>query len=90
MSAALRIACRATVGFAVVLRPWGVEGLLAGFVAGQRLLFAGMQAMIVRDFPAPRFVSFECFGERLRYPTLAWIGFLFNLGVWIDTFIFWA
>ena len=80
----------ATVGFAVVLRPWGLEGLLAGFVAGQVLLFAGMQAMIVREFPSPRFVSFECFGEQLRYPTLAWIGLLFNLGVWIDKFIFWA
>ncbi len=80
----------ATVGFAVWLRPHGLEGLLAGFVAGQLLLFSGMQAMIVRDFPSPRFVSFECFHERLRYPTLAWIGLLFNLGVWIDKFVFWA
>jgi len=80
----------ATVLFAMALRGLGLEGLLAGFVLGQILLFAGMQTLILRDFPAPRFMSFECFRVRLRYPTLAWIGFLFNLGVWIDKFIFWA
>jgi polysaccharide biosynthesis protein PelG len=80
----------ATVLFAMALRGLGLEGLLAGFVLGQILLFAGMQTLILRDFPAPRFMSFECFRARLRYPTLAWIGFLFNLGVWIDKFIFWA
>ena len=80
----------ATVVAAVSLRGFGLEGLLAGFVAGQTLLFVGMQALIVREFPAPRFVSFECLERRLRYPTLAWIGLLFNLGVWVDKFVFWA
>jgi uncharacterized membrane protein len=80
----------ATVLAALALRGLGLEGLLAGFVLGQTILFSGMQALIVRNFPAPRFLSFECFERRLRYPTLAWIGFLFNLGVWIDKFVFWT
>jgi uncharacterized membrane protein len=80
----------ATVLAALALRPYGLEGLLGGFVLGQLLLFTGMQTLIVRDFPAPCFVSFEAFDKRLRYPTLALIGLLFNLGVWIDKFIFWA
>lgn len=80
----------ATVLAALGLRGFGLEGLLGGFVIGQLLLFCGMQALIVRDFPVPRFLSWECFQARLRYPTLAWIGFLFNVGVWIDKFIFWA
>jgi uncharacterized membrane protein len=80
----------ATVLGALALRGLGLEGLLAGFVFGQTVLFAGMQTMIVRDFPAPCFLSWECFDRRLRYPTLAWIGFLFNLGVWIDKFVFWT
>jgi uncharacterized membrane protein len=79
-----------TVLAALALRGLGLEGLLAGFVTGQTLLFVGMQAMILRDFPAPRFLSWECFDARLRYPTLAWIGLLFNLGVWIDKFVFWT
>jgi len=78
-----------TVLSAMVLRGLGLEGLLAGFVLGQTLLFLGMQALIVRDFPVPRFLSFEVYDKRLRYPTLAWIGLLFNLGVWVDKFIFW-
>jgi uncharacterized membrane protein len=80
----------ATVLAALALRRFGLEGLLGGFVLGQVLLFTGMQTLIVRDFPADRFVSFEVFDKRLRYPTLAMIGLLFNLGVWIDKFIFWA
>jgi uncharacterized membrane protein len=80
----------ATVLAALALRRHGLEGLLAGFVLGQVLLFVGMQTLIVRDFPASCFVSFEAFDRRLRYPTLALIGLLFNLGVWIDKFIFWA
>lgn len=47
-------------------------------------------ALIVRDFPLPRFLSFEAFHKRLRYPALALIGLLLNLGVWIDKFVFWA
>lgn len=80
----------ATVLAALGLRGFGLEGLLAGFVIGQMLLFIGMQTLIVRDFPLPRFLSFEAFDKRLRYPALALIGLLFNLGVWIDKFVFWA
>ncbi|HYF60232.1 MAG TPA: exopolysaccharide Pel transporter PelG [Burkholderiaceae bacterium] len=79
-----------TVLGAIALRGFGLEGLLAGFVVGQALLFAGMQALIARDFPVNAFVSFDAFRRPLRYPTLAWIGLLYNLGVWIDKFVFWA
>jgi polysaccharide biosynthesis protein PelG len=29
------------------------------------------------------------FDRRYVYPSLAWVGLMFNLGVWIDKFIFW-
>jgi polysaccharide biosynthesis protein PelG len=74
---------------ALVLRPFGMEGLLAGYVFGQTLLFAGMQALITREFPSDRFISFELLNKRTLYPTLMAIGLLYNLGVWIDKFIFW-
>lgn len=69
--------------------PWGLEGLLGGFLAGQLLLFSGMHVLIVRNFPTPDGIRFEFFHKKLRYPTLMWIGFLYNFGAWVDKLIFW-
>lgn len=79
-----------TVVAALGMRSLGLEGLLAGFVIGQVMLLAGMQAIVVRNFPGSTSMSFELFDRRMRYPTLIWIGFLYNLGAWIDKFIFWS
>ncbi len=79
----------ASVAAALALRDYGLEGLLLGFVAGQVLLFGGMNALILRNFPSPRGMSFEAFGRRMRYPALAGIGLLYNLGTWVDKFMFW-
>ncbi|MGB6056477.1 MAG: exopolysaccharide Pel transporter PelG [Burkholderiaceae bacterium] len=78
-----------TIAAALLLRRFKLEGLMAGFVIGQALLLAGMLALILRDFPADRFMSFEFFSKRLRYPALMWIGLFYNLGVWADKFLFW-
>lgn len=74
---------------AYVMRPWGLEGLLGGFFFGQILLFTGIHALIVRNFRTPSGMRFDVFQKKLRYPTLMWIGFLYNLGAWIDKMIFW-
>ncbi|MGN6388496.1 MAG: exopolysaccharide Pel transporter PelG, partial [Burkholderiaceae bacterium] len=79
-----------TVAFALLLRGYNLEGLLAGYVIGQALLLIGMMTLILRNFPADSFISFEFFAKRLRYPTLMWVGLFYNLGVWIDKFLFWA
>ncbi|MEN3110787.1 exopolysaccharide Pel transporter PelG [Uliginosibacterium paludis] len=82
-------------GYAVVVvgallaRPWGLEGLLAGFVLGQFLLFFGMWLLVVWHFRSPQFVSFEFTRIETLYPSLMAIGFFYNLGVWADKFIFW-
>ncbi|RYF02198.1 MAG: histidine kinase [Comamonadaceae bacterium] len=75
---------------ALLLRPWGLEGLLGGFVLGNYVLLAGMWILVVREFnPKGRLIAFD-FGQRkLLYPTLIAIGFLYNFGVWIDKFMFW-
>jgi uncharacterized membrane protein len=74
---------------AYVGRPWGVEGLLTGFFIGQILLFTGAHALIARNFLAPSGMRFDVFKKQLRYPTLMWIGLLYNLGSWIDKMVFW-
>jgi uncharacterized membrane protein len=79
----------ATVAAALALRFLKLEGLMAGFVMGQALILTGMMALILRNFPAQRFISFEFFDRKLFYPALCAIGLFYNLGVWVDKFIFW-
>ena len=78
-----------TVVAALVLRRFGLEGLMAGFVIGQALLLTGMTILILRNYPAQKFISFEFFDRKLMYPSLLMIGLLYNLGVWVDKFMFW-
>ncbi|KKL35691.1 histidine kinase [Burkholderia contaminans FFH2055] len=78
-----------TVAFALMLNRHGICGLLGGFVAGHLVLFAGLSGLIYRNYRSDRFVSFEMLDRRFAYPTLALVGLLFNLGVWLDKFIFW-
>ncbi len=78
-----------SVMLAFALRPFGLEGLLAGYIGSQFLMLAGMILIIVRSFPAPQLIAFDCFKKGAMYPTLIWIGALFNLGVWADKIVFW-
>lgn len=78
------------VGSALALRPYGLEGLLAGFVFGHLILVGGMWLLTIRDFQADREVLRFDFAHRaLCYPSLMLIGLLYNLGVWVDKLMFW-
>jgi uncharacterized membrane protein len=79
-----------TVGAALALREYGLEGLLSGFVAGQAFLLFAFLAMIVRQFPAERLIAFSFMRRKLIFPELALIGLFYNLGVWADKIIFWG
>jgi polysaccharide biosynthesis protein PelG len=74
---------------AAVLKGGGLEGLLTGFLIGQVVLLVGMHTLIARNFEIASKISFLAFDKKLRYPTLFWIGVLYNLGAWIDKVIFW-
>jgi uncharacterized membrane protein len=75
---------------ALALRPYGLEGLLAGFVIGNLVLLAGMWMLVLREFGHEgALVDFAFARKELAYPTLMAIGCLYNLAVWIDKFIFW-
>jgi polysaccharide biosynthesis protein PelG len=78
-----------TTGAAIVLNRFGLTGLLAGFVTGQTVLLAGLLTLIYRDYTGSCFIAFELFKKRYRYPTLMLTGLLYNLGIWIDKFMFW-
>jgi uncharacterized membrane protein len=74
---------------AYLLRPYGLEGLLFGFVLGHFVLLFGMIFIIVRYFPADDFIAFEFLRPKVMYVRLIWIGFLYNFGVWVDKLLFW-
>ncbi len=74
---------------ASALKKYGVEGLLTGFLIGQIVLFLGMNGLIARNFKIASSLSFYSFNPKVRYPTLFWIGMLYNLGAWVDKAIFW-
>ena len=75
---------------ALLLRPWGLEGLLGAFVLGHYVLLAGMWLLVVQEFqPARQLIAFDFLRPSKLYPSLVAIGFLYNLGVWADKFMFW-
>lgn len=79
-----------TVGSAYALRGFGVEGLLLGFVIGQATLLFTLLALVVREYPGEQLISFEFLRREQIYLSLIWISLFYNLGVWVDKFIFWA
>ncbi len=79
------------VAAALWLRSYGLEGLLCGFVGGNLLLMLGMWVLTVRDFRMPGpLITFDFLRRDWLYPSLMAIGFLYNLAVWIDKFMFWS
>ena len=78
-----------TVFAAIWLRFLNLEGLLLGFLLGQVTLLTGMLVLIVRGYPSTRIVSFEIFSAKYLFPSLMFVGFFYNAGVWADKAMFW-
>ena len=78
-----------SVLLALLLRTYGLEGLLAGYLVGQLMMLMGMIFIILRSFPARKLIAFDCFRKAAMYPSLMAVGFLFNFAVWADKIIFW-
>ena len=74
---------------AIVLRGSALNGLLLGFLMGHFTLFIGMMMLIIRSYPSDRFIEFDFLGRKRMFVSLIWTGFFFNLGVWIDKYVFW-
>ncbi len=78
-----------TVGGALWGRDYGLEGLLAAFFTGHVVLLGGMLMLAVRNYPSDRYLEFDFLGAGRMYVSLLAVGFLFNLGIWTDKFLFW-
>ena len=69
-----------TVLSALAARPWGLEGLLGGFVLGHFVLFVGMWMITAWHYRSRMTISYEFARRETRYPSLMLIGLLYNLG----------
>lgn len=78
-----------TVASALVLRPLGLEGLLLGFVLGHGVMLLGMVLLVARSYPAEKFIAFDFAKRGAMFGSLILVGFLYNLGVWLDKIMFW-
>lgn len=74
---------------AVFLRPWKLDGLMFAFLAGQFVLLQGMLFVIFRNYPSRHFIEFDFLGKGRLHNSLILSGLFYNLGLWIDKYVFW-
>ncbi|GHA34629.1 exopolysaccharide Pel transporter PelG [Photobacterium aphoticum] len=77
------------VVLSLFLPPFGLLGLMAIFASCQALMTFAFLYHVLRDFPANRLVDFEFLNYKKTFFSLILCGFLYNLGVWLDKFVFW-
>jgi uncharacterized membrane protein len=63
--------------------------LLFIFFAGNVLLLTIMITMIYKSYPSDKLMRFDFFQDRDFYFKLGFAGLFYNLGTWIDKFVFW-
>ena len=78
-----------TVLGALWLKQYGLEGLLLGFFAGHIVLMFGMLMLSLKHYPSNLYLEFDILKRRRMYSSLLLVGLLYNLGIWIDKFVFW-
>ncbi len=91
-----RIVCISVGSYAISLgaalglgQLYELFGTLSGFILGQIICLALLVAHIYREFPPASGISLAFLKDARRYWTLAPIGLLLMLGIWIDNLIYW-
>lgn len=67
----------------------GILGLLAGYTAGQVLLVIMLLSQIFSEFEFRQRVEFYFLAYFKRFTALAFIATFYNIGIWVDKFVFW-
>lgn len=78
-----------TVLASIELKAFGLEGLLSGFVLGHAILLFMLLVVVFRSYSRDKLMAFDFLRRDQIFPSLALTGFLYNLGIWADKFIFW-
>ncbi|SFM25537.1 Uncharacterized membrane protein [Nitrosomonas communis] len=78
-----------TVWASKELGKFGLEGLLSGFVVGQGILLFMLMVVVFNSYSSNRLIAFDFLRRSQIFPSLAITGFLYNVAIWADKFIFW-
>ena len=68
---------------------FGIDFLMLAFFAGQTVIFISLIASIIYSYPSERLFSLDFLKRKNIYVTLVLTGLFYNLGLWIDKFVFW-
>lgn len=74
---------------AYFMRNLGMEGLLLALLIGHATLLFVFMFDIVREYHSEKLIAFDFLDRRKVFLSLLITGFCYNLGIWIDKFIFW-
>lgn len=77
------------LGFIPFMSKYSISGLMTCFFLGQSAIFLMLLARVMYEHPSNRTLEFEFLNKKYIYPSLAFIGFFYNAGIWVDKFIFW-
>lgn len=73
----------------LMLRSYGLEGLLAGFTFGQGVLLFLLLNMILREYPSGQFFALDFLDRRQIKLSLVFTGLFYNAAIWADKVVFW-
>ena len=77
------------VASAFVLRAWKMEGLLLALLIGHASLLFMFLYDILREYHSDRLIAFDFLDRSKVFVSLLGTGLCYNLGIWVDKFIFW-
>ncbi|MBD3823502.1 MAG: exopolysaccharide Pel transporter PelG [Epsilonproteobacteria bacterium] len=66
-----------------------IESLIFVFFIGNSLLLITLMTLIIKSYDATIFMKIDFFLDKNFYWTLGIAGLSYNLGAWVDKFIFW-
>nr|CAA6830630.1 MAG: Extracellular Matrix protein PelG [uncultured Thiotrichaceae bacterium] len=71
------------------LKSWGANGLLIAFLISHSILMAILFYEIVKEFNSKSPLCFDFLKLKNIFPSLIFTGLFYNLGLWVDKWIFW-
>lgn len=73
----------------IFLPPSSLLGFLLIFGVCQAIITFIFLFFVLRYYPSDRLVSFEFLNHKKIFISLIFCGLIYNLGVWVDKFVFW-
>ncbi|MEA1918888.1 MAG: exopolysaccharide Pel transporter PelG [Campylobacterota bacterium] len=66
-----------------------LEILISIFFIGNAVLLVILMTLITKSYHSTKLISFDFFNRKTFYWSLGFAGLFYNLGAWVDKFIFW-